>query len=170
MDGSDQCPETPKGDRVGPYGCSCDVTVHVNFPSDSAELTPEAKAEEKPKTETKQFPAGSYVIWAILSLAALTGVTGYATYNEIGGDVLEEFHEVLANAWLILVGSVFLVWMASSGAFAFLTITLQSDQVVSGLALTFLGTGISLVLGEGLSKAGTIALLPVFTILSMARI
>lgn len=47
---------------------------------------------------------------------------------------------------------------------AFLTITLQSDQVVSGLALTFLGTGISLVLGEGLSKAGTIALLPVFSI------
>ena len=47
---------------------------------------------------------------------------------------------------------------------AFLTVTLQSDQVVSGLALTFLGTGISLVLGEGLSKAGTIALLPVITI------
>jgi ABC-type uncharacterized transport system permease subunit len=47
---------------------------------------------------------------------------------------------------------------------AFLTITMHSDQVVSGLALTFLGTGISLVLGEGLSKAGTNALLPVFTI------
>jgi simple sugar transport system permease protein len=47
---------------------------------------------------------------------------------------------------------------------AFLTITMHSDQVVSGLALTFLGTGISLVLGEGLSKAGTTALLPVFSI------
>ena len=46
---------------------------------------------------------------------------------------------------------------------AFLTVTLQSDQVVSGLALTFLGTGIALVLGEGLSKAGTVALLPVVT-------
>ena len=40
------------------------------------------------------------------------------------------------------------------------SITLQADQVVSGLALTFLGTGISLVLGEGLSKAGTVSLLP----------
>ena len=41
---------------------------------------------------------------------------------------------------------------------------LQGDQVVSGLALTFLGVGISLVLGEGLSKAGTVSLLPSFTI------
>ena len=47
---------------------------------------------------------------------------------------------------------------------AVITIKLQADQVVSGLALTFLGTGISLVLGEGLSKAGTISLLPAFSI------
>jgi simple sugar transport system permease protein len=43
---------------------------------------------------------------------------------------------------------------------AFIVVTLQSDQVVSGLALTFVGTGLSLVLGEGLSKAGAGALLP----------
>jgi simple sugar transport system permease protein len=47
---------------------------------------------------------------------------------------------------------------------AFITIHLQADQVVSGLSLTFLGSGISLVLGEGLSKAGTISLLPRFSI------
>jgi len=47
---------------------------------------------------------------------------------------------------------------------AFIVITLQADQVVSGLSLTFLGAGISLVLGEGLSKAGTVALLPNFSI------
>lgn len=47
---------------------------------------------------------------------------------------------------------------------AFITIHLQADQVVSGLSLTFLGAGISLVLGEGLSKAGTISLLPRFSI------
>lgn len=49
-------------------------------------------------------PAGSFAIWAILGLAALTGATGYATYNEIGGDLVEEVHEVLANAWLWVVG------------------------------------------------------------------
>jgi len=46
----------------------------------------------------------------------------------------------------------------------FVTISLQADQVVSGLSLTFLGAGLSLVLGEGLSKAGTISLLPAFSI------
>jgi len=42
--------------------------------------------------------------------------------------------------------------------------------VVSGLALTFLGTGISLVLGEGLSKAGVISLLPVLSIPLLSQI
>jgi ABC-type uncharacterized transport system permease subunit len=40
----------------------------------------------------------------------------------------------------------------------------EADQVVSGLTLTFLGTGLSLVFGEGLSKAGAVSLLPVLTI------
>ena len=46
----------------------------------------------------------------------------------------------------------------------FVCIHLQADQVVSGLSLTFLGTGLSLVFGEGLSKAGAISLLPRFDI------
>ena len=39
VDASDQCPATPKGDRVGPYGCSCDVTRSLQFATDSAVLT-----------------------------------------------------------------------------------------------------------------------------------
>ena len=73
------------------------------------------------------------------------------------------------NPWLGL-----LVAMLAGGLLsqihAFLTVTLQSDQVVSGLALTFLGTGIALVLGEGLSKAGTIPLLPVITLPIVSQI
>jgi ABC-type uncharacterized transport system permease subunit len=53
---------------------------------------------------------------------------------------------------------------------AFISITLHADQVVSGLALTFLGTGLSLVLGNGLSKAGTVALLPVISIPLLEKI
>ena len=67
------------------------------------------------------------------------------------------------NPWLAVLVAMLAAGLLSQ-IHAFLTITMQSDQVVSGLALTFLGTGISLVLGEGLSKAGTIALLPVFSI------
>jgi ABC-type uncharacterized transport system permease subunit len=52
----------------------------------------------------------------------------------------------------------------------FVTIHLQADQVVSGLSLTFLGTGLSLIFGEGLSKAGTIALLPSFGIPLLAQV
>jgi len=73
------------------------------------------------------------------------------------------------NPWLGV-----LVAMLASGLFsqihAFITITLQADQVVSGLALTFLGTGISLVLGEGLSKAGAVSLLPNFSIPLLSQI
>lgn len=53
---------------------------------------------------------------------------------------------------------------------AFITVALQADQVVSGLALTFVGTGISLVLGEGLSKAGTVSLLPTLSIPLLADV
>jgi ABC-type uncharacterized transport system permease subunit len=53
---------------------------------------------------------------------------------------------------------------------AFITVTLQADQVVSGLAITFLGAGISVVLGEGLSKAGAVSLLPAFSIPILSRI
>ncbi|OJX46152.1 MAG: ABC transporter permease [Chloroflexi bacterium 44-23] len=71
--------------------------------------------------------------------------------------------------WLGLVAAM-LAAGALSQIHAFITITLQADQVVSGLALTFLGTGISLVFGEGLSKAGVISLLPVFTIPILSQI
>jgi OOP family OmpA-OmpF porin len=35
----DRCPNTPAGERVGPNGCSCDVSVQLQFGFDSAELT-----------------------------------------------------------------------------------------------------------------------------------
>ena len=67
------------------------------------------------------------------------------------------------NPWLGLLLAMLFAGLISQ-VHAFITIQLHADQVVSGLALTFLRTGISLVLGEGLSKAGTVALLPSFSI------
>jgi ABC-type uncharacterized transport system permease subunit len=67
------------------------------------------------------------------------------------------------NPWLGL-----LVAMVAAGLLSlihgYVCIHLQADQVVSGLSLTFLGTGLSLVFGEGLSKAGAVSLLPQLTI------
>lgn len=73
------------------------------------------------------------------------------------------------NPWLGLLVAMLVAGLISQ-IHAFIAITLQADQVVSGLALTFLGTGISLVLGEGLSKAGTISLLPRFSIPLLSQI
>lgn len=73
------------------------------------------------------------------------------------------------NPWLGLIVAMIVAGLFSQ-IHAFITITLQADQVVSGLALSFLGTGISLVLGEGLSKAGAISLLPSFSIPVLSQI
>lgn len=48
-------------------------------------------------------PAGSWAIWILLALGLLTGVTGYAVYQDLGGDAMEEFHEFAANFMLAVV-------------------------------------------------------------------
>lgn len=73
------------------------------------------------------------------------------------------------NPWLGLLVAMIAAGLISQ-IHAFISINLQADQVVSGLALGFLATGISLVLGEGLSKAGTVSLLPNFSIPILAQI
>jgi len=73
------------------------------------------------------------------------------------------------NPWLGVLVAMLAAGLISQ-IHAFLTVTLQADQVVSGLSLTFLGVGISLVLGDGLSKAGTVSLMPSFSIPLLSQI
>ena len=73
------------------------------------------------------------------------------------------------NPWLGVLTAMLFAGVISQ-IHAYIVITLQADQVVSGLALTFLGTGISLVLGEGLSKAGTVSLMPTYSIPLLSQI
>ncbi len=73
------------------------------------------------------------------------------------------------NPWLGVLAAMLFAGVISQ-IHAFITVTLQADQVVSGLALTFLGAGISLVLGEGLSKAGTVSPMPAFSIPLLSQI
>ncbi len=56
-----------------------------------------------PQHHVGHNPAGGLAIYALLALGLLAGVTGYAAYNEIGGERLAELHEGVANAMLGLV-------------------------------------------------------------------
>jgi outer membrane protein len=76
VDTADQCPDTPKGDRVGPYGCSCDVTRQLQFKFNSAELTEADKAsldEMADKLNKLHFVAGT--------VAGYTDSVGTEAYN-----------------------------------------------------------------------------------------
>src|SRR5581483_1704994 len=59
-------------------------------------------------------PAGSIVIFLLLVLGIVTGVSGWMTYNDVGGEWLEDVHEVAANGMLVLVGVHILGVLVSS--------------------------------------------------------
>jgi simple sugar transport system permease protein len=67
------------------------------------------------------------------------------------------------NPWIGLVVAM-LAGAALSLVHAVMAIQFRADQVISGLALTFLGTGLARVLGDGLSSVGAVARLPTLTI------
>jgi ABC-type uncharacterized transport system permease subunit len=73
------------------------------------------------------------------------------------------------NPWLGLILAMLAGGLISL-LHAVVTITFRADQVISGLALTFLGSGLARVLGEGLSNAGATALLPRLTIPLLSQI
>jgi general nucleoside transport system permease protein len=73
------------------------------------------------------------------------------------------------NAWLGLVLAMLAGGLISL-LHAVMTIHFRADQVVSGLALTFLGSGLARVLGEGLSNAGATAFLPTWTVPLLSEI
>jgi cytochrome b len=56
-----------------------------------------------PQHHVGHNPAGSLAIYAILALSLLAIASGYAAYNEIGGEALAELHEGAASAMLGLV-------------------------------------------------------------------
>jgi cytochrome b len=56
-----------------------------------------------PEHHAGHNPAGALAIIGLLLLAAVTTASGWATYNEVAGDWLEEVHEAFANGMLLLV-------------------------------------------------------------------
>jgi len=56
-----------------------------------------------PDHHTGHNPAGGWAIMLLLGLGIATGLAGWAMYNELGGDWLEELHEGLAATMLTVV-------------------------------------------------------------------
>jgi cytochrome b len=57
----------------------------------------------RPEHHLGHNPAGAVAIVLLLALAALAGASGWAVYNDLGGEWLEESHEFLASAMLAVV-------------------------------------------------------------------
>ena len=57
-----------------------------------------------PQRHVGHNPAGAVVIVAMLALACALTMTGWATYNDVGGNWLGELHEAVASFMLALVG------------------------------------------------------------------
>jgi cytochrome b len=58
----------------------------------------------RPEHHVGHNPAGALAIVALLGFTLVVMATGWASYNEVGGEALEELHEVIANAMLAMVG------------------------------------------------------------------
>lgn len=57
----------------------------------------------EPDHHTGHNPAGGWAIVLLLAFGIATGVVGWAMYNELGGEWLEELHEGLAATMLTVV-------------------------------------------------------------------
>ena len=97
---------------------------------------------------------GTILIFASIGeiLAERSGVMNLGVEGMMLLGAMAAFKVALStqNAWLGLIAGI-LAGGILSLAHGLVTIHFQADQTVSGLSLTFLGTGLALVLGEGLT-------------------
>jgi general nucleoside transport system permease protein len=97
---------------------------------------------------------GTILIFASIGeiLAERSGVMnlGVEGMMLMGAMAAFKVSHITQNAWLGLIAGI-LAGGILSLAHGLVVISLQADQTVSGLSLTFLGTGLALVLGEGLT-------------------
>ena len=57
----------------------------------------------KPAHYIGHNPLGSVSVWLLLGLGILSGVSGVLSFQDIGGDAMDEVHEFVSNAMLAVV-------------------------------------------------------------------
>ncbi|HEX9797479.1 MAG TPA: ABC transporter permease [Anaerolineales bacterium] len=117
--------------------------------------------------------SGTVLLFATLGeiLAERSGVLNLGLEGMMLIGAMSAFSTALAtgNPWLGVLVAMLVAGVLSQ-VHGVIAIQFQADQVVSGLALTFLGTGLSLVFGEGLSRAGAVSLLPTYSLPGLSAI
>jgi len=100
------------------------------------------------------IPAGTAILYACLGELLCEragvlnlGVEGMMLMGALGGVAVTTWTD---NAWVGLAGAL-LVGGTMATIHALLPVSMQANQVVSGLALTLFGTGLSAYLGRGLA-------------------
>jgi cytochrome b len=68
----------------------------------------------RPQAQVGHNPAGGVAILLLLALGVVASVTGWAVYEDVGGEWLEEAHELASNAMLALVGVHIVAVLVSS--------------------------------------------------------
>jgi cytochrome b len=71
-------------------------------------------ATGQPRHYVGHNPAGSWAVLAMLAAIALTALTGWAAFSEIGPKWLEDVHETIANATVALIAVHVIAVIASS--------------------------------------------------------
>jgi cytochrome b len=127
--------------------------------------------ERKPAHYVGHNPAGSVAIWLLLILGLASGVSGVLVYEEIGGDVLEEIHDVVSYAMLAVVavhisGVVVSSLMHRENLVLSMITGLKSDGQNEGIKRSYAWLGVIMLVavvvfwfgypatGQGVSGAG----------------
>jgi simple sugar transport system permease protein len=117
--------------------------------------------------------SGTVLLFATLGeiFAERSGILNLGVEGMMLIGAMSAYSTALATGdpWLGVLVAMIVAGMLSQ-IHALISIQFQADQVVSGLALTFLGTGLSLVFGEGLSKAGAVSLIPTYSLPGLSGI
>jgi cytochrome b len=110
-----------------------------------------------PPTYTGHNPAGALAIVALLGLGVASGITGWLAFNEMGGEVVAELHETVANAMLALVFLHILAVVISSrlhGENLVKAMLTGYKSGASGMGIRRAHGGVALVLVTGLAAFG----------------
>lgn len=107
----------------------------------------------KPTHYVGHNPVGSMSIWLLLALGIASGTTGVLAYQDIGGDVLVEAHDLVSYVMLAVVSVHILGVVVSS--------VLHRENLVRAMVTGFKFAGTGASIGHAYTRLGVMMLVAV---------